>query len=153
MSLSKFIQYLEFEKNYSQHTIKSYEKDLTDFLNYYLQETETEEIGKADKTHIRGFLIYLSKKSLTERTINRKLSSLRAYYKFLLKISEIKTSPLAGIKSLKHQKGIQLPLSEEETKVLFENENIFKDDFLGFRDKLMLDLLYQTGMRRAELIG
>lgn len=153
MSLSKFLQYLEFEKNYSLHTIKSYEKDLTDFVNYYFQETESEEIEKADKAHIRGFLIFLSKSSLSERTINRKLSSLRAYYKFLLKIGEIKTSPLAGIKSLKHYKEVQLPLSEEETKILFESKNIFKYDFLGLRDKLMLDLLYQTGMRRAELIS
>ncbi len=152
MSISKFLQYLEIEKKYSFHTLKSYGDDLSEFTSFFQTENTDLSIEKASKLDIRNFLIYLSSLSVSERTINRKLSSLKSYYKYLMKIGEIEHSPAAGIKTLKHYNKVQVPFSEDEMLNLFETEEIFPDNFVGIRDRLMMEMFYQTGMRRSELI-
>ena len=152
MSISQFLQYLEIEKKYSFHTLKSYGDDLNEFTAFFQTENPGTGIVGASKLDIRNFLVHLSSISLSERTINRKLSSLKSYYKYLLKIGEIERSPAAGLKTLKHYNKVQLPFSEDEMLNLFDMEEIFPDDFVGIRDKLMMEMFYQTGMRRSELI-
>ena len=153
MSIPKFIQYLKIEKKYSTHTLKSYEDDLCRFENFLEIENGKFQLEDASKTDIRNFLSQLSESSLSERSINRKLSSIKSYYKFLLKIGEIDQSPTVGIKSLKQYPKVQVPFSEGEMQSLFELEGVFSDDFVGNRDKLVMELFYQTGMRRSELIN
>ncbi|PWN69961.1 integrase [Chryseobacterium phosphatilyticum] len=148
--LDKFLTYLQFEKRYSPHTITSYKKDLGDFSYFYLKTESSEDISKADKKVIRNFIVKLSENDISKRSINRKLSSLRSFFLFLLKIGEIEISPLEGISSLKFYPEKQIPMSREEMADL--NDRIFAQvhDVL---EKCIVEVLYQTGMRKAELCG
>lgn len=152
MSIPKFLDYLRIEKKYSPRTIESYSNDLEDFQVYYTSETNSKDLAKAKKLIFRSYLMKLSESGLSERSINRKISSLRSYYKFLLKTTEISQSPLAGFHFLKHTNKVQVPFSEDEMTSLFETEGIFPDSFEGRRDRLVMELFYQTGIRRSELI-
>lgn len=153
MAIQKFLEYLQIEKKYSHHTIKAYGDDLNEFQAYYEVESNSTDIVNALKLDVRNYLMQLSEAELSERSINRKISSLKSFYKYLLKIGEIETSPLVGIKSLKQRERVQLPFSIEELDELLNSEEVFPDSFIGRRDALVIELLYQTGMRRAELIG
>ncbi|OCA77789.1 integrase [Chryseobacterium contaminans] len=148
--LEKFLEYLQFEKRYSPHTITSYKKDLEDFSHFYLRTESSEDISKADKKIIRNFIVDLSENNISKRSINRKLSSLRSFYLFLLKIGEIKVSPTEGISSLKFYAEKQIPMSEEEMVDL--NDRIFEQEH-DILEKCIMEVLYQTGMRKAELCG
>lgn len=150
MMLDKFIEYLQFEKRYSPHTITSYKKDLDDFYHFYLRTESSEDISKADKKIIRNFIVDLSENNISKRSINRKLSSLRSFYLFLLKIGEITVSPAEGISSLKFYAEKQIPMSKEEMADL--NDRIF-DQECDILEKCIMEVLYQTGMRKAELCG
>ena len=153
MSIIQFIEYLEYEKNYSPRTLLNYRSDLDEFQKYFESETHSSDISKAEKIHLRAYLMKLSASKLSDRSINRKISSLKTYYKYLLQTDQIEVSPVSAIKTLKHYNEVQLPFSEDELAKLFDSDEIFPDNFEGIRDKLMLDLLYQTGMRRSELIN
>ncbi|WP_160136631.1 tyrosine-type recombinase/integrase [Chryseobacterium sp. c4a] len=148
--LEKFLEYLQFEKRYSPHTITSYKKDLDDFSHFYLRTESSEDISKADKKIIRNFIVDLSENNISKRSINRKLSSLRSFYLFLLKIGEIKVSPTEGVSSLKFYAEKQIPMSEEEMVDL--NDRIFEQEY-DVLEKCIMEVLYQTGMRKAELCG
>lgn len=153
MSLTAFLAYLQYEKNYSPLTLQSYEKDLQEFMEFYEVETGSAAIEKAEKLHLRAYIAKLSESNLSERTINRKISSLKTFYKYQLKIGEISVSPASNLKTLKHYPKVQIPFSEEELTHLFTQEEIFPEGWVGLRDRLMMELFYQTGMRRSELIN
>lgn len=150
MMQAKFLEYLQFEKRYSPHTITSYKKDLEDFSHFYLRTEASEDINKADKKVIRNFIVELSEKGISKRSINRKLSSLRSFYLFLLKIREINVSPTESISSLKFYPEKQIPMSEEEMRLL--NDRVFQEDE-DVLEKCIVEVLYQTGIRKAELCG
>lgn len=150
MMLDKFLEYLELEKRYSPHTITSYRKDLEDFYRFYLKTESSEDISKADKKIIRNFIVELSENNISKRSINRKLSSLRSFYLFLLKIGDIKVSPTENISSLKFYPEKQIPMSEQEMQNLSDQVFTNVQDVL---EKCILEVLYQTGMRKAELCG
>lgn len=150
MMLEKFLDYLQFEKRYSPHTITSYKKDLEDFSHFYLRTESSENLAKADKKIIRNFIVELSENNISKRSINRKLSSLRSFYLFLLKIGEIQASPTEGISSLKFYAEKQIPMSKEEMEGLNEKIAEGNHDIL---EKCIIEVLYQTGMRKAELCG
>lgn len=150
MMLEKFLEYLQFEKRYSPHTITSYKKDLEDFSHFFLRTESSEDISKADKKIIRNFIVDLSENNISKRSINRKLSSLRSFYLFLLKIGEIQLSPTEGVSSLKFYAEKQIPMSEEEMADL--NDRIFEQQH-DVLEKCIMEVLYQTGMRKAELCG
>lgn len=153
MSIQKFLDYLSYEKNYSAKTITSYENDLRGFTKFYFTENNSEDISMAEKNDLRSFFMHLSKTGLSERSINRKISSLKTYYKYLLEIGDIEISPIAEIPTLRHHNKAKIPFSEEEIINLLETDGIFSNDFESKRDRLIIDVFYQTGMRRAELIG
>jgi len=148
--LEKYLQYLQLEKRYSPHTITSYRKDLEDFSHFYLKTEGSEDISKADKKIIRNFIVELSENHISKRSINRKLSSLRSFYLFLLKIGEIKVSPTESIPSLKFYAEKQIPISQEEMQTLSDRVLADQPDPL---EKCIIEVLYQTGMRKAELCG
>lgn len=146
--INKFLDYISVEKRYSQNTMVSYKKDLEDLL-LFISETEgTEDLKKVDKKIIRNFIVSLSEKKIQKRSINRKLSSLRSFYLYLLKIGEIQVSPLETIPSLKFYAEKQIPISEEEMENLGE---ILESESGNSLDKLIIETLYQTGMRKSEL--
>ena len=151
MSVPAFISYLALERNYSPHTVKAYEKDILEFEIFCKDTYELGTIDEVDYSIIRNWIVGLVDSQITNRTVNRKVSSLKAYYKFLMKIHKIPVSPLAKHKALKTAKKIEIPFSEDEmTQVL--NEITFENNFEGTRDRLIIELFYATGIRRSELI-
>jgi len=147
MLIKKFLEYLKVEKHYSLNTILSYNRDLNDFLDFLLQTENIYDTLAVDKKIIRNFIIFLNERKISNRSINRKISCLRSYYLFLLKIREIKISPVEGVHSLKFHPEKQIPMSEEEMsnlkKVFTEKPNILVET--------VVETLYQTGIRRIEL--
>ena len=146
--IDKFLDYISVEKRYSQNTLVSYKKDLEDLLIFILETEGTEDLKKVDKKIIRNFIVSLSEKKIQKRSINRKLSSLRSFYLYLLKIGEIQVSPLETIPSLKFYAEKQIPISEEEMENLGE---ILESESGNSLEKLIIETLYQTGMRKSEL--
>lgn len=146
--IDKFLEYLAVEKRYSPNTIKSYGKDLDDFQKFYWETEGDSNISKATKKIVRNFMMKLSTSEMSKRSINRKLSSLRGFYLFLLKIGEIEVSPMETVKSLKFNAEKQMPFSEEEMEKL---RTIMEQDAVSLLDRLVVETLYQTGMRREEL--
>lgn len=152
MYLSEFISYLTLEKKYSAHTVKAYQNDILEFKDFCRSNYEIEDIDTVEYVLIRHWIVELSEKQIDNRTINRKISSLKAYFKFLQKIDVTTVSPLSMHRALKTAKKIEIPFSElEMERVLSEIE--YADDFEGARDELLIHVLYVTGMRRAEVIS
>lgn len=152
MSFSSFSDYLQLEKKYSQHTVMAYLRDLEDFQKFAFEEFQYEDIAEANYSVIRSWIVSLVDSGISNRSVNRKVSSLKTFYKFLLKIGQIEVSPLIKHKALKTSSKIQVPFSETEIENVMEilkGENTFE----GLRDRLIVELFYSTGIRRAELIG
>lgn len=151
MDLTSYIEYLQLEKNYSSHTILAYEKDLNQF-NSFLREEGVLEVNEVNYSLIRGWVTSLLENGGSHRTVNRKMSSLKSYFKFLLKVGEITSSPAASYKSLKISKKIQIPFSTEEVLKLLDSP-YDTTSFVESRDFLIIELFYATGIRREELIN
>ena len=151
MSLKSFFDYLEIEKKYSSNTIEAYRNDLNVFARFLIDEFDVTNINNTNYTYIRSWIVDLVNKGISNRSINRKITSLNSYFKFVLKIDLINENPLTNHKALKTQKKIQLPFSENEMLSVLDLDN-YEDNFTGIRDRLIIDLFYTTGIRRIELI-
>jgi len=147
-----FFKYLQYEKRYSSHTLLSYKTDLGQFADYLQTTYQITDAAEADFHIIRSWLVSLVQKDLDARTINRKIACLRSYYKFLLREERITKNPTLRIKPPKTAKKLPAFVPEEAFNALLDSFN-FEDSFAGYRDKLILEFLYGTGMRLAELIG
>jgi len=146
--IDKFLEYIQQEKRYSPNTITSYRKDLEDFLSFLMDREGMEELQKAEKKMVRNFIVFLGEKGLTKRSINRKISTLKSFYAFLQRISLISVSPVEGLSTLKFYPEKQIPFSKEEMQEL---SVILDNGEVELLDRLIIEVLYQTGMRRAEL--
>ena len=151
-NINSFRDYLQHEKNYSLHTITAYMKDLEFFSDFLKSDFDSEKLENVNYSIIRSWIVYLVGQEISNSSINRKISSLKSFYKFLLKTKQIEVSPLLKHKSLKRPKTLQIPFSEKELDNVL-NFLVYKDDFEGIRDKLIIDMFYTTGIRRAELIN
>jgi len=152
MSLKAFSEYLALEKNYSKHTVLAYLRDLEVFQEFLDKNHDSEPIEKVDYSEIRQWIVELVNSGISNRTINRKVSSLNSYYKFLQKSQQLKANPLRKHKALKVGKKMQLPFSKEELKLVLE-DSIEVVDFESARNKLIIELFYATGVRRIELVN
>ncbi len=152
MALKAFTDYLQLEKNYSLQTIKAYHKDISSFSEFCQSAYQQEDITHVNYSQIRSWIVHLTEQQLSNKSINRKISALKAYYKFLLKIKQITTTPLAKHKALKTPKKIEIPFSEKEMEMALQDID-FPDNFEGTRNKLIIELLYATGIRRNELVN
>lgn len=150
--MKAFLDYLKIEKNASEHTIKAYEKDLSQFRAYLLNSFNGAQLADAEKKQIRYWLVSLFEQKRTETSINRKLAALKSYYKFLVMLEYRSDNPARLIKSLKAPRKLPVNYSEKEMERVLES-SMFSDDFSGWRDYAILLLFYTTGIRRAELIG
>lgn len=147
--LQSFFNYIEFEKRYSKHTLESYRNDLLQFETYL--KPVQKEVYQAIHIDIRNWMVSMMEQKITPRSINRKVSSLQSFYKYLLRKGELKKNPLAKVQKPKTAK--RLPAFVEETgieKLLGQIE--FEEGYNGSLHKMILELLYGTGMRRSELI-
>lgn len=146
-----FRDYLQLEKKYSPHTVNAYLNDILFFETFNKNYFEQENIEQVNYSQIRSWIVSLVDDDISNVSINRKMSSLKAFYKFLLKTKQIEVSPMLKHKALKTPKIVQIPFSEKElTDLMQEVGN--PSGFEEVRDKLIVDLFYTTGMRRAELI-
>jgi integrase/recombinase XerC len=151
--IDQFERYLRFEKRVSDRTLIAYKGDLDQFSTYLTELYEIVDIADVKPIHIRSWLVSLREKDAhKERSMQRKISALKSWYKFLLKRQHVAVDPLLQIKAPKAPKRIPVFLEQEQSEKLFD-ETEFEDSFKGRTDQLIMELLYQTGIRRAELIG
>ncbi len=150
-NLKAFQDYLQLEKNYSLHTVNAYVNDLVFFQEFLIENFDTEKLEDVNYSMIRSWIVSMVDNDISNSSVNRKISSLKSFYKFLLKTKQIENSPLLKHKSLKTPKKIQIPFSEKELDQVL-NQLTYPEGFDGIRDKLIIDLFYTTGIRRVELI-
>ncbi|MFN8436280.1 MAG: tyrosine-type recombinase/integrase [Cytophagales bacterium] len=152
MFIERFISYIEFEKRYSKLTILAYKEDLHTFNQFLKNEFNILEIESADANQIRSYLMHLNLNKQSERSINRKIATLKSFYKFLTKNNFIEQNPCDKIKTLKTSKKLPVFVQEKEIITLLDNLQ-FENTFIGLRDKLIIELFYGTGIRLSELIS
>ena len=150
--LKAFLDYLQLERNYSPHTVLAYKKDIEQFFEYSIENYEASNAVDVVYPIVRAYVVCLSEEGLVHRSINRKIASLKAYFKFLQKTGDLEVSPLAKHKSLKIKKEIQIPFSQTEVDMVIENLSSEKN-FSSARDFTVIALFYATGIRRSELIN
>lgn len=150
--IKNFLDYLTIEKRYSVHTTVSYRNDLNQFNLYLLESYSGIEFHKVEMIHVRSYMVHLLESKLAKSTVARKVSSIKSLYKFMKKEQLISSSPILLLETPKLDIRLPVFLKEEEVVNLFE-EFKFEDSFSGKRDKMILYLFYQTGIRLSELIG
>ena len=149
--LIDFLQYLKLERRYSSHTQDAYKRDLEAFTSYLNEEYAINDVRHVSHFHIRGWLAMLRDRDIAARTLNRKLSSLSAFYKYLLKQGTISKNPIRKLHAQRTPERLPVYLKEQEADFLM-NEVTFENSFAGYTDRLICELLYSTGMRRNELL-
>ena len=151
MLIDQFITYIATEKRYSQLTVSAYSSDLMQFADYLKVHFELDDLAEVNPAMVRSYIVWLKdEKGLSNRSINRKMTTLRTFYKYCLREGVIEKSPMMKVKALKQPKQLPKFVPEEDiNKVSFPEG----DDFSSRRDELLFELLYQTGMRQAELRG
>lgn len=151
-AVNDFLSYLNLQKRFSPLTAKNYEIDLRQFFGYLEEEVPNTNIKDISHHDIRGFMATLMDKGLSAVSVNRKLSSLKSFFKYLLKNGEITINPTQKLQGPKKPKRLPVFIDESQAEKLFEDLH-FETDFEGVRNKLIIDILYQTGLRRAELLN
>jgi integrase/recombinase XerC len=149
--IDNFLRYLAYERRYSAHTLTAYQADLAQFEAYLYTTFSLQDPAAATHLHIRSWVLSLVEGGLSSRSVNRKLASLRSYYKFLLKREAIQQDPTLKVRAPKVQKGLPHFVQEAEMDRLLD-QIPFPDTFDGWRDRLVLELLYGTGIRLSELL-
>ena len=146
--IEKFIQYIKSEKRYSEHTIAAYKRDLGQFSFFLEKKYGIKDILSVNSEIVRSYIIDLKDEDLKNRSINRKISSLRSFYNYCLREKQISVTPLFGVKSMKQPKELVKFVPEHDIKKMQFEQN---DDFLVRRDEVIFEILYQTGMRQTEM--
>ncbi len=149
--IKDFLEYLKFEKRYSEHTITSYSNDLLKFHNYLEDYYEGVIFHSIKSLHLRSYMVFLLEKKMAKSTVARKISAVKSLFKFLLKQQIVDSSPVNLIETPKLDKKLPSFLKEDEIINLI-NVIEFEDSFFGLRDKLLITLFYQTGVRLSEII-
>lgn len=148
--IDRFQAFVQSERRYSPLTVKAYLRDLERFGAYLSDSYETEDLAEATPMMLRSFLVELKEEGLSNRSINRMISTLNTFYKYCLREGVVERNPMTGVKSLRQPKNLVKFVSEADiNKVSFKN----LDDHTTKRDELLFEILYQTGIRKAELIG
>jgi integrase/recombinase XerC len=151
-TIEEFLNYLTFQKRYSRHTVISYENDLKGFFDFLAAEYQTVAVKEISSSMVRTWLASLKQNKITSKTINRKISTLKSFFKYHLRLKNIVSSPMATTSSLKVSRRLPSFIEQNEIKKLF-NEIDFPSTWKGKTDFLILEILYQTGIRRSELIN
>jgi integrase/recombinase XerC len=150
--LQEFLNYLSYQKRYSANTVISYQNDLSNFFDFAFSEYKIEEINQITSSIVRTWLASLKEKKYSSKSINRKISSLKAFFKYQLRLKTISTNPVSAISSLKVNKRVPSFVAEKDLNVLLDHD-FFPDTFEGRTMSLIFAILYQTGIRRSELIN
>ena len=150
--LDTFIKYLSYEKRYSENTVQAYHRDIRQFLEYGSDSYDVKDIKAFTQSHIRSWIVFMVQKGLSPRSVNRKISAIKSYFSFLKKNGHLNANPATNARMLKTEKRLPQYLQEDEMCNLLDRL-VFEENFKGCRDKLLLETLYLTGMRREELIS
>lgn len=150
--VDSFLQYLNAERGYSQHTMRAYCDDVAQFFAFFGEEPTPHSVCKVTHRHVRAWLSALIAQGITPRSANRKLSSLRAFYRFLSKQDIVTTNPLSKVVAPKQSKRLPEFVPEPEMEKIY-SEDLFDSSFVGQRNLLIVSFLYMSGIRRAELVG
>jgi len=153
MITDQYIQYLQFEKRYSAHTVLAYRTDLESFRSYLQTHYELTLPQKATRDMIRSWIIYLMEQGDGPTSVNRRISTLKSFFNYLLRQQVVDSSPVADIHSLKTPKRIPVYVDEEQLSQVLDNPDEIPSDFSSVRNHLVVELLYATGMRRSEMIS
>ncbi len=153
MFLERFIQYIQHEKRYSPHTVSAYRSDLEQFFQFLnFPEVTVRQPAEITFHHIRSWMVHLMD-DLTARSVNRKIATLRKYFKFLMREGLIANNPSSKIQSPKTIKHLPIVVEDEKLSAMLNDGLTFGDEFIGVRDKLVIEILFGTGIRLAELVG
>jgi integrase/recombinase XerC len=152
MPYQSFINYLSFEKRSSAHTITAYKKDLEQFFQYINEQYLIQEPQLVQQSYIRSWIAYLMEKGISAKAINRKLSSIRSFYTYLLKQGKIDKNPVTKIIAPKIPKRLPVFVPKNSIEELFEG-NLFSNDYIGKRNELIFEIFYCTGIRLSELVN
>lgn len=147
-----YFHYLEQEKRYSTHTLVAYRFDIQQFSDYLEAQFETADLLLASPQMVRSWLASLMDSGITKSSLNRKLSTLKSFYKYCLQAGLVQQNPLSRVKTVKRDRTLPSFIEEKSLNTLF-NDRVFGEDFAGLRDTLIMLLLYTTGIRLSELIG
>lgn len=150
--LQSFLDYLRFQKRYSRHTIIAYKKDIEDFLLFLADVFESPKLNDINSAIVRTWLAKLKEENITSKSINRKISSLKSFFKYLMKEGAVDATPMSVITSPKINKRLPVYVEEKDIKTLF-NYVDFPDDHTGKTEKLIIELFYNTGLRVSELVN
>lgn len=151
-NIQPFLDYLKFQKRYSQHTIISYQNDLSAFYQYLQIQYNETTLGNIKATFVRSWLAEMKAGGMSAKSINRKISSLRSFFKYNIKQGKIAVSPIATITSPKISKRLPQYVEKKDIDTLFDHVE-FPDNWTGRTEKLILEIFYNTGIRQSELIG
>lgn len=151
--INKYIEYLRYEKNYSSHTEISYFTDLSQFVDFLQKFHPEVELQTVDSDVVRLWLVQLMRDKVSPRSVNRKLSALKSFYKYLLKNKEVSINPTLRVVGPRMSKPIPVFVNDKDMEMLLEDVNVECNDFVASRDNIILEMFYVTGIRRAELIG
>ena len=152
MLIDSFLEYLRLERNYSERTIVSYETDLREFEEYFQEVDAGLDFKKIDADIVRRWMVHLMDEGRAATSVNRKLSTLRSFYRFLLRRKEVVINPMLKVVGPKKKKPLPFFVREKDMDRLLD-ESLFEEGFEGCRDRLILEMFYATGMRLSELIG
>lgn len=147
-----FLQYLQIEKRYSSLTVRSYLNDLNQFYSFLSETVDASDLASITSQDIRSWIVSLVESKYSSHSIHRKISSLRAFFRYLRKSGIVSSNPLEKVVLPKAKKRLPVFVEEESLDLLLDGID-FGDDFIGMRDKTIIEMLYLTGMRRAELTG
>lgn len=151
MFIERFIRYLQFEKRLSPNTVTAYRKDLEQFFVFL--QTSDADIQKVEHQHVRAWMVELMDQGIESKTINRKISCLRSFYKFLQREELIQFNPMIQVKGPKIPRRLPVIITEQKMDSLLDGVHVFTEDFSGCRDRLIIELLYGTGIRLSELLN
>src|ERR1700712_4560653 len=161
MFTERFIRYIKFEKRYSPHTVSAYQSDLDQFVNYLNNPDKQTppphpvitHPSQITHHHIRNWMVELMNEHIIARSVNRKIATLRKYFKFLLQEDVIEFNPASKINTPKIPKNLPVVVEDVKLTQMLDDGEVFSNDFKGTRDKLVIETLFGTGMRLAELLG
>ena len=161
MFSDRFISYIKFEKRYSPHTVSAYQSDLDQFFNFLnnpggqvpAPAPEISHPSQITHYHLRNWMVELMGNEVMARSINRKIAALRKYFKFLVQEGILKTNPASKIVAPKIPKNLPVIVEDVKLTQMLDSGEVFSNDFKGVRDKLIIEMLFGTGMRLAELLA
>lgn len=161
MFIDRFIRYIKFEKRYSPHTVSAYQSDLDQFISFLNNPDNLTPAPNPEITHpsqithhlVRNWMVELMNRKIIARSVNRKIATLRKYFKFLLQECIIEVNPASKITTPKIPKNLPVVVEDVKLSQLLDDSDVFSSDFKGVRDKLVIEMLFGTGMRLSELLG